>query len=356
MALTDSARRGATRLASALVACVLAVTLAGCGGGTSKSAEHNPNYTTQATDKFPVTVEHRYGKITIPAEPQRIVVVGFTEQDILLELGVTPIATTEWYGKQPYATWPWATKLLGDAKPEVLDQSDGPQFEKIAALKPDLIVGTNAGLSQEQYDKLSAIAPTLSNMPDGEAYFSDWREQTRIVAAAVGRSAGGEGLIKGVEDAYAKARTAHPEFAGRSATFSQGAPWEGNLYVYPDGLNTDFLTDLGFTMTPGLETYAKDPGAQALISAENVGLLEANVIVFATEDADSLNQLLAFGTLRDLPAVKEHRAVYTDDILAGAIYFMTPLSQKYVIEHLVPMLAEANQGQSPQQVRERPQQ
>ena len=50
---------------------------------------------------------HKYGDTIVPAEPQRVVVVGFTEQDILLALGVAPIATTEWYGDQPYAVWPW---------------------------------------------------------------------------------------------------------------------------------------------------------------------------------------------------------------------------------------------------------
>ena len=350
MAHTDSARRGATRVARAFAALVLlAAPLSGCAA-TQDTVEENPYYTTEPTDEFPVTVEHRYGETVVPAEPQRVVVVGVTEQDILLELGVTPVATTEWYGEQPFATWPWATELLGEAEPTVLSQSDGFEFEKIASLKPDLIVGPNAGMTQEDYDKFTAIAPTISSMPDAEAYFSDWREQTRLVAAAVGRSALGEELITGVDDAYAAAAAAHPEFAGLTATFSQGAPWEGNLYVYPDGLNTDFLTELGFTMTQGLEKYAADPGAQALISAENTGLIDADVIVFATESEENFAELLKFGTISDLSAVTENRAVYTDDVLAGAIYFLTPLSQKYVIERLTPLLAKAAVGESPQSI------
>ena len=62
----------------------------------------------------PVVVEHRYGETTVPAEPQRVVSVGLTEQDTLLQLGVVPLAVTEWYGDQPFATWPWA-ELLGEA-------------------------------------------------------------------------------------------------------------------------------------------------------------------------------------------------------------------------------------------------
>ena len=50
----------------------------------------------------------------------------------MLQLGYKPIATTEWYGEQPYATWPWAQEALGDAKPTVLDNSDGFDVEKLA--------------------------------------------------------------------------------------------------------------------------------------------------------------------------------------------------------------------------------
>ncbi|MFB2600282.1 iron-siderophore ABC transporter substrate-binding protein [Herbiconiux sp. P17] len=339
-----------TRILAAVAALALCgAALAGCASSSEASTE-NPDYTTEPSDSFPVTVEHQFGETVVPAEPQRIVVVGLTEQDILLELGVTPIATTEWYGEQPYATWPWAQELLGDAEPTVLDQTDGLEYEKIAALKPDLIVGTNAGLDEESYDKLAEIAPTITSIEGSEQYFSSWQEQTRQVAAAVGRSAEGEELIQGVEDAYTEAAAAHPEFAGLTASFSQGLPYDGTLWVYPDGVNTDFLTELGFTMTPGLEQYAAEAGQQAQLSPENVDLIDADVVVFATESADGPKELLEFGTLGSLDAVVHKRAVYTDPELAGAIYFLTPLSQKYVIDELVPRLVDAVNGQAPQDI------
>lgn len=351
MNVISSGRRTApVTLRTIALSLTLAVTgtlLAGCSTADAEAAA-NPNYTSEATDAFPVTLEHKFGETTVDAEPQRVVVVGLTEQDILLELGVTPIATTEWYGEQPYAVWPWATDLLGDAEPTVLSQVDGLEYEKIAALKPDLIVGTNAGLTEETYDKLTEIAPTVTSLPGSTQYFSSWQDQTRQVAAALGRSAAGDELIEGVETAYAEAAAAHPEFAGLTATFSQGTPYEGNLYVYPDGLNTDFLTDLGFVITPGLEEYSANEGEQAQISAENVGLLDADVIVFATESPDGVGDVLNFGTIASLDAVTGQRAIFTDAELAGAIYFLTPLSQKYVLDRFVPRLEEAVAGTAPQ--------
>ena len=70
-------------------------------------------------------------------------------------------------------------------------------------------------------------------------------------------------------------------------------------------------------------------------------------MVFATEEPDAVDGLLDFGTLSTLPAVKENRAIYTDGELAGAIYFLTPLSQKHVLEELLPRLESAVAGEAP---------
>lgn len=44
----------------------------------------------------PATVEHTYGSTVVPAEPRRIVTVGYTEQDTVLALGATVVGVTEW--------------------------------------------------------------------------------------------------------------------------------------------------------------------------------------------------------------------------------------------------------------------
>ncbi|CAB4704051.1 MAG: ABC transporter substrate-binding protein [Actinobacteria bacterium] len=283
----------------------------------------------------------------MPAEPERVVSVGLTEQDVLLELGVVPVAVTEWYGEQPSATWPWAQELLDGAEPEVLSASDGLEFEKIAALQPDLIVATNAGLTEKDYELLDAIAPTVTSVEGSTQYFSSWQDQTLQIARALGRESDGQELIDEVAEEYAEVAAEHPEWEGLTATFSQGGPYDGQLYVYPDGLSTDFLTDLGFVITPGLEEYAPDSGSQALISGENVDLLEADVVVFATESTEQFDELQDFATVSTLPAVAEGRAIYTDDILAGAIYFDTPLSLEYVLERLTSSLEAAVAGEAP---------
>ena len=79
-------------------------------------------------------------------------------------MGVVPVATTEWFGEQPGALWPWAQESSTSPAPTCPPPSRAPtdiDFEAIAALAgPD--PGDLHGLTEEDYDKLCQIAPTVA--------------------------------------------------------------------------------------------------------------------------------------------------------------------------------------------------
>ena len=102
-----------------LVAVVLALALAGCGSSESDEPRSggSTTETTAAQGSFPARATHRFGTTVVPRQPERIVIVGLTEQDTVLALGHRPIATTEWYGRRPGAIWPWAREAMGRATP-----------------------------------------------------------------------------------------------------------------------------------------------------------------------------------------------------------------------------------------------
>ena len=221
-------------------------------------------------------------------------------------------------------------------EPTVLDAGDGFRFERIASLRPDLILGVNSGMKRADYEKLSRLAPTVAAGRGSTDYFSPWDEQVELIAAALGKPEEGRALVDGIEDDFAAAAAEHPEFRGRTATFSQNAFYDGLIYVYPDGLSTDFLTMLGFEINTKLTPLAERPGEQVGVSAERLGVLDADVIVFATEEPSDVAALKQVPTFDTLSAVAENRAVYTDGTLAGALYFISLLSLGYVLERLVP--------------------
>ena len=335
------------RTLGAPIVVLLLALVGGCGEDSESSAAPA---TERAGAGFPATVEHKFGTTTVESEPKRIVVVGLTEQDTVLALGHKPIATTEWYGDQPYAVWPWAREALGDAKPTVLSNADGFEFEKIAQLAPDLIIGTNAGMKREDYEKLSQIAPTVAGPEGGTEWFSPWDDQVRLISHALGKADEGRKLIERVKSRYAEVAEAHPEFARKTATFAQNGFYSGQLYVYPEGLNTEFLTYLGFEMNPKIDALPHKPGEQVGISEERLDTIDADVIVFATEKPADVTNFEKVPTFKHLDAVAENRAVYTDFNLAGAIYFMSPLSLEYALDRLVPQLQDAVDGKAPREM------
>ena len=57
-------------------------------------------------------MEHALVTTTVTEEPKRVVTIGVTEHDAVLALGMKPVGVTDWYGDQPYATWPWAGQQI----------------------------------------------------------------------------------------------------------------------------------------------------------------------------------------------------------------------------------------------------
>jgi iron complex transport system substrate-binding protein len=329
---------------AALVAFALAL-LAACGDDDTTTASDGAS--TSAAAAFPVTVEHALGTTTIDAEPTRVVTVGVTEHDFVLALGIAPVGVTEWYGDQPFATWPWAQDELGDAKPEVLTTSDGFDYERIAALAPDLIIGTNAGIDQESFALLSAIAPTVAHPKGAPQYFAAWDEQARLIATALGREADMEAIIADLDAQFAAAAAAHPEFAGTKIVFLQNAIYDGEAIAYQDGLSTAFLTDLGFVVPDELDPFETE-GGQAYIPIEQLSVLDvADVLLWATEAPEDRTALEAEPLYRNLEEVREGRLVFTDGLTAGAVYFTSPLSLPFVLEQIVPALASTLAGDGP---------
>jgi iron complex transport system substrate-binding protein len=333
---------------------VSGLALAACGGGAE--AEPAPQAaSTQAESAviaeeapgFPREVEHALGTTVIPEEPTRIVTVGVTEQDALLALGIAPVGVTEWYGEQPYATWPWAQDELGDAQPAVLTTVDGFDFEQIAALDPDLIVGTNAGLDEKSYELLSEIAPTIAHPVDSEPYFSAWADQAELIAQAVGKEAEMAVIVDGIRQRFAEAAAAHPEFDGTSIVFLQNAFYSGEAIAYQNGLSTEFLTDLGFTIPEEIDAFVKE-GEQAHIPLERLSVLDAaDVLLWATERPADRAALEDEPIYRTLEEVEAGRLVFTDGVTAGAIYFTSVLSLPYVLDQLVPALESTLAGDGP---------
>jgi iron complex transport system substrate-binding protein len=279
-----------------------------------------------------VTVKHLFGETKIPAPPKRVVSAGFTEQDDLLAVGVVPIAVTNWWGDQPFGVWPWALPKLGDARPDVLSLADGVDVDKISALKPDLIVATNAGLDADTYDKLSKIAPTIAQSGQ-EAFFEPWKDQAAAISSAVFKFDEMAGLVKAIEDKFTETGKNNPQFTGKKVLMLEGAVVDDSVHVLTPAWRNEFLTQMGLVVPDtGGSTIGRDKMASVLD--------QADVLIWATESDDQQAALLADPTIAKLRATTGQRNVFTGKDLAGAIAFSSPLSYPLVADQLPPALAK----------------
>jgi iron complex transport system substrate-binding protein len=280
-----------------------------------------------------VTVKHIFGETKIPAPPKRVVSAGFTEQDDLLAVGVVPIAVTDWFGGEPFGVWPWAQPKLGGAQPVVLTLNDGIQVDQIASLKPDLIVATNAGLDQDTYTKLSAVAPTIAQS-GSDAFFEPWKDQATTIGQAVFKADDMAALIMAVDEKFAAVGKNNPQFAGKKALLLGGTFYQDGVRVTEAGWRTDFLTNMGFTIPDtGGWLIPRDKLAPALDSAD--------VLIWTTESDEEQAALLADPNVAKLRATVQNRNVFTGKDLAGAIAFASTLSYPVVADQLPPMITKA---------------
>ena len=293
-----------------------------------------------------MSIENKFGTTTINAEPKRIVIVGLVEQDALLALGVVPVATTEWFGEKPGAIWPWAEPALGSAaKPQVLTNTDGIQFEKIAALqaRPDprrLLGSDRRGLRDAVEDRADRGA--AEGQPSTTA--SRWQDVTRTVGTAVGRKAQADKLVADIEARFTAVKQAHPEFAGKTALMA--TTYEG-YYVYgPEDPRGRLLTDLGFKMPAGLaEVTGKEFGAN--LSKERTDLLDTDVLIWLVDSyAPDKAKVQADPLYAKLKVKTEGRDIYleNEELLGAATSFITLLSLPYLLDNLVPQITAAVDG------------
>jgi iron complex transport system substrate-binding protein len=327
------------RALAALLAAV--VLLTACGGGGSPEPADTPP---AAGGAFPVTVEHALGSTEIPAAPQRVVSLGYTDQDAILALGVVPVAIREFTGNRPAATWPWASDRLQGQQPQVL-VGDEIGAETVAALQPDLIVAVSAGLTQEQYETFSQIAPTITQPPGADPHQAAWQDATRLIGTALGRSGEAERMVADLEARFAAVRAQYPQFAGRAAAIAAASSTGGDYFVWTSEDNRGrFLTSLGFTMPATFDELAGD-NFYAQISLEQLGMLDENDAVGWLEipgnDKAALDQQAGYPALR---VGQEGRVVNLTQEQGVALSFSSVLSLPALLDELPAQFATAVGG------------
>jgi iron complex transport system substrate-binding protein len=327
------------RVPFALLAAVLATIALGCGDDDEEPAPSGAE-----SSAFPVTLTHSLGKTTIPAAPERVVVVGFSDHEPLLALGIEPVGAMDWFGEGTYGKWPWERAAWDGEPAEIVSTKAGEiDLENVAALRPDLILGLYADLDRSQYDKLSQIAPTVAQA-DGDAYTTPWQDMTRVAAKAVGREAQGEKLIKETEARFGAFRKRHPEAAGETALVVDAGTAPTTYYPFtssdPRG---QFVAELGYRGSDAIDKLAGD-GFGVEIAKERVDMLDVDRL-FLLIDPAAKERLDGDPLFNRLDVAREGRVTalpyYSSNQIGAALAFNTVLSIPYALEGISKELSQA---------------
>lgn len=292
-------------------------------------------------DPFPVTVEHKFGATTITQAPQRVVAIGYTEQDYLFALGVTPVAVRSWYADETIAYLPWAEDEAQGATPQILVMPFGNlNYEAILALNPDMISAVTAGITAEEYEILSQIAPTIAQSGEYVDFGMPWQEITRTIGKAVGKSEEAEARIARVEALLEQVREENPQFAGRTiaVAYNYGDARTYGYYTAQDGRGR-FFTDLGFVIPDELNAIAGD-SFYADISSERMDLLDQDVLVFlGLAWAEGGREAIESDPLiRQLDVFAAQRVAFIPAEYDDALQYSSILSIEYALQGIVPVL------------------
>ncbi|WP_067824103.1 ABC transporter substrate-binding protein [Nocardia inohanensis] len=299
--------RGFGRVTIALCAAAIGLSgLTACGNGSTTS-----DSPASAADPagFPRTLDTVKGQVTIPKVPQRVVVLDTAELDSVTLLGIKPVGAVV-----PH------TKTHGGF-PDYLAGLDGvtdvgpllePNLERIASLKPDLILSSKIR-HDKIYDKLSGIAPTVFTETTG----GPWKANLAVHGKALGLEQQAATALQIYENrARALGETIKAEHNGALPTVSVVRFLAGPTRLYTSAsFSGVVLGDIGLPR-PASQVATDPKKIMTEVSPEQIDQADADFIFVATIDDPGKTQKDTFTTSpvwKDLAAVKGGKVIEVPD-------------------------------------------
>lgn len=293
--VNELTRRGF--LAGGLGAAAL-LGLAACGSATSAA----PPSSSAAASR---TVALANGTFTVPTDPTRVVSIDYFTAIFLVELGLVPVGGIDFSWVDDSSMYPDYVSTL-KAMPSI-GQITSTDFEKVTALRPDLILGPTPGSrydnSQGAMQTLTAVAPVAS-VDFGQS--GDWRDPFAQTAELVGRTAQLQPLTDAYQQTVAQAKADYADVLAATVVsvvdYSQNGNYAIDLPKSGDGV---VLTDLGVRFGQA----AVDDGTNTReLSLENLDALADSDLILYRADADGqpasgLADVIALPGWAGLPAV-----------------------------------------------------
>lgn len=320
----------------------------GCSADKSTSTGKADKKPEEATSEYPLVIQHAFGETVLEKKPERIATISWGNHDVALALGVVPVGfSAANYGVQDDSgLLPWTAdklKELGEKSPTIFQDTDGLDFEAISDANPDVILAAYSGITQEEYDTLSEIAPVVAYQTN--PWLAPWREQVTFNSKGMGMEEEGKQLIADTEKLIQEKASQYPVIEGKKAAFvSISATDLSKFYIYtPADPRGEFLSELGMEYPESITSQITDPNSFYLeLSAENADILNDVDLFVSYGDDSTLKALQDDPILGKIPAVQRGSVVIIgDNTPLAAAGTPNPLSIEYSLDEYLHFLSDA---------------
>ncbi|CAJ1502912.1 serine/threonine-protein kinase [[Mycobacterium] burgundiense] len=271
---------------------------------------------------------HTYGATRLDQRPGAVAAVGPGDADAVLSLGVQPVALLAPGGTVPT----WLRELI-DGEPVLLDGADPAA---IAAARADLVIDTGFGLDRQRYERLTAVAPTITRPNTSGLPFTPALQLSWIGGILGAGSRAGE-VARDLGAEQAALRTEHPAFAGKTVTafIFTSSGLSAALAESPAG---SYLTSLGFTYNPKLPSRP-DGASEAPIHPKTLFQYPSDVALILRTDPGAGDG--GFGGLPvNFSAYGGTQLVIDNPDSVAALATAGPAATRYLNRTLVPEIQD----------------
>lgn len=303
----------------------LAVGLAACGSdnddsNSSTSNDNGSNSATAPESYYPHTQTTSYGDVTIEEQPERVVALNANIADEMMSLGITPVAVASNIDELDQF-YPWVDNRIKEVAVEGLVTSQSPDFEKIAEVNPDLIIGEPANFpDKSDWEKSSAIAPTVfTKLTQGSI---DWKESLRTTAESLGLTGKSVDISSSIETQYR----------------NKANGLENVTYNY-FGIGDD---KIGFVGGNGIDLLGIKPASSQkpgeTISTERMGQLDGDVLFIFMPSKEQRDNLQNNPLFKRLPAVANGNIKFVENAEATAAAGVGPSALLWFLDRITPTI------------------
>ncbi|MCY7990431.1 ABC transporter substrate-binding protein [Bacillus haynesii] len=260
----------------AILFLLMILVMTACSGGSES---------TKTSGQDSVTVKHDLGETKVRNNPKKVVVLELGFIDALLDAGIKPVGIAD-DGKPKFINEKVREEIKGYTS---VGSRAQPSFEKIALLKPDLIIADSSRHSGV-YDKLSKIAPTIA-LKNLNADYQDTLDASLTIAKAVGKESAME---KKLAEHKQKLNELKQRFGNRKQSILLLGNTNDEITVRDENFFTSqLLTNIGYTYGVGDSSKGDGENGESVnikMTLEQLLEKDPDMIVLMTGEKDKVDE------------------------------------------------------------------